>query len=253
MRIVGLILVFLISLIAFLIAGFPLSKALEWSGASKRGLTYQSAYGTIWSGSLTGVNVLGQPVGRVTLDTNAISLLAGHIKASIVVSGQVGEASGQIQLGLDHLTVRNFIADIDVQSLVYLDPRLRQTPSTLNTSTRVLKISYTGACLEGAAAVQSDLLTSIGRQWRWEGPLLLGDLSCNSGALDVAIQNDGGADSISAILSVPDIQSYSIRADVQTGNQDVIQALIALGFNRENNRFVYRKSSADQTTDQEAA
>ena len=253
MRIVGLILIFLLSLIAFLIAGFPLSKALEWSGATKRGLTYQSAYGTIWSGSLTGVNVLGQPVGHVTLDTNALSLLTGQIKASIVISGQVGEASGQVQLGPDHLTVRNFLADINVQSLVYLDPRLRQTPSTLNTSTRVLRLSFTGACLEGEAAMQSDLLTSVGRQWRWEGPLLVGDLSCNSGALDVSIQNDGGPDKINANLSVPDIQSYSIRADVQTGNQDVIQALIALGFNKENNRFVYRKSSADQTTDQEAA
>ncbi|MBF20101.1 MAG: hypothetical protein CME88_17130 [Hirschia sp.] len=243
MRGFGLVVLFFVSLVVAAIAMFPLSQALNLMGAKSKGLAYERAYGTIWSGALDQANYIGQPLGRVSFASRPLSLLSGALSVDFRISGQTADGRGQARFGMGGVEIANTTADVNVQNINNLDARLRQSPSTLNISIKSLKLSYAGACRGGRSDIRTDLLTSVGRQWRWQGPAMTGELVCVDERPSFDMRNEGGADQITAQMTLNDRGGYLAQAEVRTQNSDVIQALRALGFESRGGAFVYEKQS----------
>lgn len=242
MRVAGLIVLFLISFVIFLIASFPLSLALDWSGARSRGVSFDRAYGTIWSGSVSDVAIIGQPLGRVKINTRPLSLFTGAIKSELEFAGPAGVAHGVVSVGPARINIDNLTANLNVQNLIYLDPRLRRNSATLNAKIGSMAVSHKGECLEGRADLNSDLLTAVGRQWRWDGPMMVGEVVCVDKRPVVDLKNESGPDMITAHATTTD-DGYQVAAEVATRNNELVQALIALGFELRGRSYVYEKTT----------
>ena len=241
MKILGLLAIFVVSLVIALVATFPLSQALSMSGVTSRGLTYDQAYGTVWDGVLTGVKWINQPVGRVDIQTEAAAVLGGALKLRVNASGRAGMARANVALSADGVTLSDGFADLNIQEIVYLDQRLRQTAATLNLSLSELSLRKDGTCRSADGGMQSDILEVIGRQWNWSGPPVVGQLACEGDDLKIMVQNSGGSDQLDAQSIIQPGGSNIVTATVTTRNPQLDPPLIGLGFENRDGVYHYRK------------
>ena len=246
LRLIFLIVLGGIVFIGGLLAYMPLSVAADRSGIARQGVFYDRVQGTIWSGELQGVNVLGQPIGEVRLTLQPASLLAGSVSYDFDVRGPAGIGTGVLTAGVGgRLTLQNVVADLNVQELRRLDPRLRQVPSRVSITVPALRASSSLECVAADGRLQTNLLQKLGTAMQWEGPAMAGVLACDGeGGYRLALSNVGGDDAIQveAILS-PRLSSYSADARVDTRNRRVADTLQLLGFQRIGDEYVYSRAN----------
>jgi len=239
-----LILLFLLVFFGALIASTPVNFALERAGLTARGLSYDHASGTLWRGALHGVNVGGQAVGEVRFRTRPSALLGGKLAVDLDINGPAGAGRGDARIGFDRsVDVRNLIADVNVQALTRLDPRLRQSPAKLTASITRFSLSGSGACRNAEGAVETDILSALGGRYAWEGPDLSGTLSCDDDATRVRLENKGGEDDIIVNASLKPPGIWTTDARVSTSNPGVLQALRALDFEDRDGAWFYRNTN----------
>ena len=244
MRKVTVACLFLASFAVFLAVGFPLSLAAKIARLDDRGVWYEAAYGTVWEGVLSGVNVAGQPVGMVEMKVQPPNLLHGLLSYSFNAKGDFGDGRGDVGVTAGRrIVVERLVADVNVQKLAHLDPRLRRAPATLALSVPMLEFSSRDGCREAKGALTSDILQTVGRQWNWDGPKVSGDLKCINGRLNVTVHNEGGADDILATGIFGPLGNYDVKARIGTRNSSLAQALTRIGFTTGPEGLTYEKSS----------
>ncbi len=244
---IGLIALFILVFLCALVARFPLAYALERAGLERAGVSHERVSGTVWSGRVAGLTVMGQPLGRVTLDLQPGALLSGELAYRLAFEGETGEGRGRIALGPDGTVhVRDLVADIDVQSLRRLQPQLRQVPSQLQVTLPHLVLGPDRRCRTAAGQVRTDVLEAIGARLDWRGPVLDGRLGCEDGALALMLAGgDPGGERIDVDGEVAlDTQTYRVEARISTGVARVAETVRALGFAGADGTYVYRKTNA---------
>lgn len=224
----------------------PLAFVAQNAGLAQRGILYERAQGTVWSGDLLGVTLAGQPIGKVTLLLDPVGLLKGSFEYDMDVAGPAGRARGDVSFGLGgQIGIRDMVADINVQALQRLDPRLRQVPATVSLTLPALAADHRLACQEADGRVRTDLLEKLGAGLQWTGPAMAGVISCGGdGGYQILLGNEGGEDEITVTADgSPLTVSYQAEARVKTRNRTVADTLALLGFQRVGDEFVYSRAN----------
>ncbi len=223
----------------------PLAVLAGAANLSGRGISYDRAQGTIWSGDLLGVRVAGQPVGRVTLDLQRVALLRGRLDYAVEVAGPAGQGRGELVLAVGGgLVVRDLVADVNLQAIERLDARLREVPSTLSLTVPELVAGRRLACERVDGRLRTDLLQRLGGRLNWQGPAMAGIVSCDGeGGYRLSLANVDGPDEITLeTRGSPVTASVSTKARVRTDNQTVADTLTLLKFQKEGDAFIYSRA-----------
>ena len=246
---IGLVSLFIVVFVVALLAQLPLAWVLGQAGLDRAGISHGRVTGTVWSGQVSGLQVMGQPIGRVSLDHQPGALLSGRVAYRLTFRGETGEGRGEVAVGLDRtVRVQDLVADIDVQSLRRLQPQLRQVPSDLQVTLSDLVIGADRRCRSATGQLRTDVLEAIGPRLDWAGPVLQGPLRCEAGALGLTLAGGApGEDRIEVEGQVAlDTQIYRVEARVETGAPRVAETVRALGFAGADGTYAYRKTNAPQ-------
>ena len=254
MKLLSYIFLFVLVLIVSLIALMPLSFVVK-STTHESVVSYRHISGTIWKGEIFGLVVNGQDVGDIRIKNAPMEMLTGRLQYSFSFAGHLGSGKGVAELGLDRgVRVRDIIAEINVQNINNLDPRLRSMPSKVDVGVREGRWNNFGECQALSGNVRTDILTSIGRAYNWAGPSLSGVFSCDGPQTLVELQGSTGGDNISAHARLSGDGLYEVQAAVQTQDSGVASALESLEFQRTDiDLFEYVKSNAALTVTEDKA
>lgn len=240
-----LIFLFVLVFLAVLVAGLPASFVARQVGLKAGGVDYMRMSGTVWSGEISRLSVAGQPVGAAEFRIRPASLLTGRLAYDFEIEGAALRARGMAQTGLDRgVILNNLVADVNLQEINRLDPRLRQSPATLALSIGQISIGPDGGCRSAQGGMRTDLLQSVGRRWDWTGPEMRGTLGCDGEALTVVMSGAGDDDEIRANARFDATRAvYAAGARVQTSDRGLAQALRALDFVASDGAFVYLRTN----------
>ncbi|MEM0986510.1 MAG: type II secretion system protein N [Pseudomonadota bacterium] len=222
----------------------PLAAFADRNDLAQRGVLFERAQGTIWSGDLLGVALGGQPIGRVTLDLKPASLLTGEIAYDMDVAGPAGEGRGQLAFSPGGgIALRDLVADVNLQAIERLDTRLRQAPATVSVILPELIADRRMACRRADGRLQSDLLQRLGGQFSWTGPPMAGIIACDGeGGYQVTLANTGGEDEIALdAIGSPLTASYTADVRVRTNNEQVANTLLLMKFQKVDDQYVYSR------------
>ncbi|WP_018996845.1 type II secretion system protein N [Hirschia maritima] len=248
MRIFLCIVLFIIALAGALIANMPMSFLANVSGLKSEEVYYSRAVGTIWNGGFSDVHIKGEVLGQVNIKLMPLSVLKLSPTAHFQFDGAVGNGKGKVSVGLDKVvSIRELIARIHLNAFKHLDVQLRRSPSTLNLSVPLVRISSTGQCREANGGLKSDLLTAVGRAWAWDGPEINGRISCQGEDYHILLSNTAGPDKLEALAVLKSDLTYEVESNVTTRNGRLSNALISFGFEGQSQQghFRYARTSAD--------
>lgn len=223
----------------------PMSVLAGGAGLASRGITYERAQGTVWSGDLLGVEIGGQPVGRVTLDLKPGALFGGQLAYAMDIAGPAGRGRGELHLSAGGgLALRDLVADVNLQAIERLDTRLRQVPATVSVTVPELVTDRRLACRRADGRLRTDLLQRLGGSLNWNGPAMAGIIACDGeGGYQVSLANVDGADEITLeAAGSPLTASYTAEARVRTSNRSVADTLKLLKFQRVGDAFIYSRA-----------
>jgi len=219
---------FLLVLLASVLALAPLGAALAWAGADRWGLSAEAAEGTIWSGRLRGARIGGLPLGEVELGLAPLSLLSGAWRldatahdgaftgraALIAAGGSVGveDAHGEAPLNL-------FRAPLPLSGLLRFEGvtvRFRE-----------------GRCVFASGRVQTSGLRGPSGLLGEAAPTLSGEAACRDGALLLPLEGAGPAGEFALHLSLEGDGRYRAEARMVAADPALEAGLRLAGFTSE--------------------
>ncbi len=116
-RLLAALLLFLVSLAIFLVAGLPARFLTQYLPADVP-VQLVAVDGTLWRGQAAELRWRGQPLGAVQWRVHALPLLLGRLQARLTLRGEALEARGLVTLHRDGvLVLRDALADADVAAL----------------------------------------------------------------------------------------------------------------------------------------
>ena len=120
-----------VAFVAIVVARLPASWVVP---APPSAVSCAAVDGSIWSGACAGLTAQGSPLGDLTWNVHALSLLTGKLSASVELTGPVGSVRGDFAVGLDKtITARNVQASVPFdQGLKTLMPALRSLSGSAN-------------------------------------------------------------------------------------------------------------------------
>ena len=233
-------LLFLVCLVAGLVAFAPLSFAMRSSGIAGQGIGWQQARGSVWSGQVTGLTWKRQPLGSVNIESSIARLVSGQPLHEARWNGPAGQGRALVTLQGQAVEVRDLSASFPVDRIGKLDPALAGLGSTVRLSKARL-VMRGSRCLEAEGTVTTDLArlaaTAFDRDW----PVLTGPLSCEQG--EPVARLTGTADD-GTVLALSGRPSDGLRLELETPDPDVRAILQASGFQADGNKLVYSRSPA---------
>jgi hypothetical protein len=96
-------------------------------------------------------------------------------------------------------------------------------------------MGFDGKCQNSNAHLTTNLLEVVGRRWSWQGPNMMGSVSCSNDGFRVDVKNDGGADSIIAFAESNSRAEYKAEAQINTQDPKLENALDSLRFRYDEN------------------
>lgn len=228
-----------------LIANLPAKWVMQQFQQGASGLSYERATGTIWNGRLAEVMVAGQPLGEVQFQFRPLRLVQARATYDVAVRGDVGAFQGEVWASPGGgFSARLPRARIHVQELARVDPLLRRAPSHVDVAGLAIRLNRDRACTDALGDLSTDILSSLGPRFGWNGPALNGSILCREGKLVIALQSVEGADDISAKLLYDGASGqYELLASVETHEQRVVGAMRRIGFEQVNGAWTYHRSS----------
>jgi len=205
--------VFSFGLFATLVSQAPIGLAL--AAAQDAGLSAEGVSGTIWNGRLTKVRLGGltAPQARVRLDPSALLhgevrmlVEAGETRAVLVGGASRGVASANLSADLTRLGF-----SLPLPGAVRLD--------------RVTLLFGPSGCSEAHGRVLSNAF-----QKGWQGPQLVGAVSCERGAAVARLSGADAASRAEAALTLQADGRYRLRSWIVTGDEALKASLALAGF-----------------------
>lgn len=186
----GYWLIFAVALMVGLLAMLPLGVALDWSGASRMGLTAREARGTAWRGKLTDVSFASMALGDVTTAVSPLGLLTGSVRFGI--ADTLGQLDMAVDRGLGTFSIVIRRGSFDVSQALALLPARRLEIEDLD-------VSYGANGCRSAVGKARIVLTS-GLGGLQSGDALAGTVRCKDNVLHLDAASQSGAERIAALL-----------------------------------------------------
>lgn len=101
-----------VAFVAIVVARLPASWVVP---APPSAVACAAVDGSIWNGACAGLTAEGAPIGDVTWNVHALSLLTGKLSTYMELTGPVATVSGDVDVRLDKsVTVRNMQASVPI-------------------------------------------------------------------------------------------------------------------------------------------
>ena len=128
-RLIAALLLFVVSLAVFLVAGLPARIALRYLPPDVP-VQVIAPSGTVWRGAAAELRWRGEPLGALSWRLQVLPLLLGRLRAHVALEGDGLRARGLVTLRPDRsVTVRDALADADLASLPLDDLHLLAEPA----------------------------------------------------------------------------------------------------------------------------
>lgn len=228
----GLVLVWLIILM-------PLKAVMMLAGGAGT-FGYQDVYGSVWDGRIYGLRVAGVPVREIEMSAEPLPLFVGRLAARWRVSDDSARGHGHVALGRETIEIRDMsmlvsINRLDLQGLPGLDRSQMIDVDVDKLSMRA------GQCEAAQGRVRTAALERFAASYGFEGPSLLGLLSCDNGALVLSL--DGAAADLEVTGTVRMTgQDYAWDMELRTGRPELAEVLALAGMTRNGDIWIYQGS-----------
>nr|WP_281721929.1 type II secretion system protein N [Nitrosomonas nitrosa] len=216
--------VFLLALVGFGIALAPASLIAPRQGE----FSYERAEGTVWNGSLSGLQAGPYAVNRANWTLSFLDVVQG--KAIVPVTFEGGAIEGRLML------LGNWHGDRRVAAQNLRVNGLRAGSLVLPGQTSFYDVDVLfedGACVRAQGRIVSDVFRQAGSVLGWSGPDLEGRPRCEG---DDAIVLLTGANELGERVNLRMVLAgdgaAAWRISVVTERQETISALNAAGFER---------------------
>ncbi len=196
-----------------------------------------SASGTVWNGQVTGAAGLGP----ISYTASLSRLLSG--RAPIEARTQMPGISISGSAGHGRLSDLSFSGKIWTFSNV--DPRLSGLEGDF--SAVIETLTYDSAdpeagCTSATGRAQSDVLQSNQARLSWRGPKVAGPISCEAGALMIALSGEGDGQSVTLNFKVFPDGRYENQAGVQTRDPNAQAVMALFGFMAAGNVYTLNET-----------
>ncbi len=188
MRGVFLAILFLVSFLIAMALFAPLSFILRVSGLADRGVSWETATGTVTGGRISGLSVNGEAVGTAELQLKPGGLLSGALRYNVNWTGPIGTGNGQVAAAAGgRLEASDFAVRIDLASLKGMAPWIRQSGGAVRIEGGRIVFGKTG-CLAADGTTWSNALSRnaavLGDGWTE----MTGRLACEGDALILPLE-----------------------------------------------------------------
>ena len=223
----------------WLIILLPLKAVMIMAGGAAT-FGYQDVYGSIWDGRIYDMRIAGVPVREIEMAADPLPLFTGRLAARWRVSDASARGDGRISMGGDEIRARDISLLISIERL-----GLRSFPG-LDTAQMIdLDIDELtlrdGDCVSVSGRVRTAALQQFAQTFGFEGPSLLGLLSCDAGRIRVAL--DGASEDIDVTGTVTiNANSFSWDLALQTQRAELADVLALAGMTRNGDIWTYRGS-----------
>lgn len=224
------VLVFAVSLVTRL----PMALAVEKANLP---ITYDTVSGTIWNGSLRGIEVNGQAVGDLSLRLHALSLLTGQAKANLALQGSGVTGSGVISARGRSVRIQNGAALVALEPLRLRDVFGQRLRGQLDADVRELRVSTQG-CQVADFTVTTDALTRSLGAYASGGLDLSGEGRCEGDALVVPLAGSSPEADVEATLRVEPNGQYITQLKVTPKVSELGSFLTGVGFEQDGGAFI---------------
>lgn len=239
MRTIFLTLLFLVVLIAGLVAYTPLGFVLERSGLGRTGAGWAQAEGTIMEGRISGLHMSGQPVGDVNLKLRPISLLTLSPKYDVQWGGAGGNGSGVVTITQDSLLAEDLRLQQNVSAIEGLALPVRAIGGTVRLTGASIKLTRAG-CERAAGTISTDVLSRLAQQYGREFGAVAGPLSCANGDIQTDLQGiSERGDKVSVTARTSLLGQAFFDVAIETFDSDVMLALSQTDFQRQGDAWLY--------------
>ncbi len=254
--------VFVVALLAFAIARFPLSSALALSGAREQGLSYQGAYGTIWDGVLVGGAWGRQDLGVVTTRLHVRPLLSGVARLDVQATkgpwaapngSANGVARASVALSLNgRVSVRDVTATLDLARVPAVHRQIRDQGGLLSINVPELVIDPEAGCVSVA---QGAFPTTVSIRVPTSSDVQLADFSspievrCEGREIVVTMAQgitDSGQQTIAFVnarASVDPAGTAGVVVDVETGDPEFGAFAALMGFQPNDEGYTFQRET----------
>ena len=228
----GLVLVWLIILL-------PLKAVMMIAGGAGA-FGYQDVYGSVWDGRVYGMRVAGVPIREIEMAADPLPLLVGRLAARWRVSDDSARGRGHVSIGGSTFQV----SDMDL--LVSIDRLgLRSFPGLDRSQMIDMDITALslrdGRCESVQGRVQTTALVQFASTYGFEGPALLGVLSCDDGRLVITLDGAGADLELTGSVHM-DQTAYAWDLELRTGRPELADALALAGATRTGDIWTYQGS-----------
>lgn len=227
--------------VATLIGAAPASFVGEAARAG--GASYARATGTIWNGVIVGVVAQGAPLGDISYRLRPLSLTTGTLAADIELRGGVATGRGRVAAGLSGYALRDGDFSIDLGRIGGYG--FMGAPLEGRARARVEALAYDGkGCRQARAAVWTNALDAPARRYNGEGFDLEGAARCDGADLVVDLAGSGAEGGASLALRLRPGLTYTVEASARPARAELENALMLMGFERENGMLIYASTGA---------
>lgn len=212
------------------VATAPASLIPALAGFSRAGLRYEEARGSVWNGTLRGVDAMGLRLGDVEYEIAPFSLFAGHAGGVFFMSGGALEGDGRARIGpFGGVEISNARLLFDLGAATRYAFLGEPLAGSLRADVVRLVLSKKG-CVESQARLLTDVLAAPARRLKARAFDLAGSGSCDNGDFLVELSGKGEEGAVAVSIRISPSMAYWLAATVVPVREDVAAALQTLGF-----------------------
>lgn len=213
----------LLTLLAALVALFPMRLGAGLLGLEQQGVTARAISGSVWGARIEGLSASGVALGTVDAALSPFGLLIGQARIRVTRSA---DAAGDNPLAGTALVSRHSLGVEDLATALPLGAALAPLPvGTLTTSGLSVRFDE-GACVRASGAVRLSLTGGVGGLALAQG--LSGVATCDGRYLRLPLASQSGQERLD--LRVAIAGDYTAELLVAQPDEARAAALTALGF-----------------------
>ncbi len=214
-----------------LLAGLPLAWVAPVLVPKAAKFEWQVASGTVWNGQIMGANSPFGPIDKIQMKMQPLAILQS--KAPLHIAALAPGFSLQGRVGL------KYFSDVHIQSFLsstkLLDPRLQGLRGEIRFD--VDELHFGPDCRTADGQVWSDVLQRNQAEWRWQGPVLSGDIRCEAGDLVVQMRGAEAGQNVTVSFRLGINGRYRSDLILQTQHPNADALLPVLGFEKTGRGF----------------
>ncbi len=227
--------------LATLVANAPAS--ILGAMLSSPALSYASVEGTVWKGVIKGAVANGTPMGDVSFRVRPQALLTGRLAADIDAHGGAVTGRGAAGAGFGGVFLRD--ADLAIDLGMVRRYGFMGAPLEGRATARIDRLALSGdGCRAAAGTIWTNALNAPARRLNGEGFDLNGAARCDGRDLLIELAGSGAEGGATMAMRLTPGLTYTLEASAQPVRAELEEALVYMGFQRENGVLTYASTGA---------